>query len=70
MAKLYKVEMYVLDINENYHSLGGIIEDAENSIEVDFIPFNVQETEIEWDDDIDLNKRNVLPLEAYRKYFK
>lgn len=69
MAKLYKVEMYVLDINEDYHSFDDMMNDVENSIEASFTPFNVQESDIEWDDDIDLNKVDA-PLKVYRDYFE
>lgn len=69
MARLYKVEMYVLDINEDYYSFDDIMNDVENSVEAGFTPFNIQEVEFEWDDNIDLNKMNA-PLEVYRNYFE
>lgn len=69
MSKLYKVEMYVLDINDMYHNLDEIIDDAERRVEANFTPFNVQEVEFEWDDDIDLNYVDTS-IDTYRKYFE
>lgn len=69
MAKLYKVEMYILDVNEKYDDLGSIMMDMENSTDVNFDYFNEQETDIEWDDNVKINNTNCT-IEDYRKYFK
>ena len=68
MAKLYKIEMYVLDVNEDYDKLDSIISRAECRTGVNFNCFNTQETQFEWNDDIDLN--HDCGIEAFRKYFK
>lgn len=68
MAKLYKVEMYVLDVNEQYQDLDEIIDMAEMKLDAHFNPFNIQMTEIEWEDDIDINHFGCT-VDTYRKYF-
>lgn len=69
MAKMYKVEMYVLDINNQYKDLDEIIIDIENSSDCNFNCFNVGKANFRWDDNIDVNFKN-QPVEVYRKYFK
>lgn len=70
MAKLYKVEMYILDINETYEDICDICDDATYDMDlVKFEPINTQIRKIEWSDNIDLNK-NTCTIETYRKYFE
>jgi len=70
MAKLYKVEMYILDINDCYKDLDEIMIETECAIdEASFNSFNVESVELEWEDDIDLNYTNAT-VGTYRKYFK
>ena len=73
MAKLYKMEMYIVDYNEIYNhpndALRDILDDAENNSDCIFSEFNVEERNIEWNDDIDLNRIN-CSVETYRNYFK
>lgn len=69
MAKLYKIEMYILDINEQYDNVEDIIIDCENNIDVYFNCFNVEEKNIDWHDDIDINYYNNQTVDNYRKYF-
>ena len=69
MAKLYKTETYILDINDSYNDLHNIIDDADIGTEASFQPFNIQEVEFEWKDDIDLNYTNAT-IDTYRNYFK
>lgn len=69
MAKLYKVELYVVDIDERYGDVNDIIEHVNDRLElVELKPFNIQEKEVDWSDEIDLNFEN-QPVEVYRKYF-
>jgi hypothetical protein len=68
MTILHKVEMYILDINENYESVTDIIEDCKTHTDVDFACFNRESVEVKWDDNIDLNYID-CDLETYRKYF-
>lgn len=68
MSKLYKVEMYILDLNDMYDNMDEVIESTERKSCADFIPFNIQEVEFEWDDDIDLNHKN--DIDTFRNYFK
>jgi len=69
MAKLYKVEMYILDPNDYYSCFDNIIADCENATDIYFRCFNEQEAEVEWDDGINLNQRDCT-LESHRNYFK
>ena len=69
MAKLYKVEMYILDVNEDYKDLEEILHMTEYKCDASFIPFEVQQIDIEWDDEIDINQSGE-PAQTYRKYFK
>lgn len=70
MAKLYKIEMYILDTNEYYSSLDEIIENAEmGADEANFNCFNVKEKQVEWNDDIDINMGDST-VDVYRKYFE
>lgn len=70
MAKLHKAEIYMLDVNEMYNSLEEIIGAFDWHIDdINFHSYDGQSVEIEWDDDIDLN-RNDCKRETYEKYFK
>lgn len=67
MAKLYKFTGYLLDINEVYSSPKDIIEDI--SPDVGLSLHDIQEVDVDWDDDIDLNRGNCT-REEKEKYFK
>jgi hypothetical protein len=67
-AKLYKVEMYILDVNGECGSLEEIVVNAERGTDAFLKPFNVQKVEFPWNDDIDINQRDCT-VETYRKYF-
>lgn len=69
MAKIYQIEMYIVDVNDSYADFGDIINDIENSTEITTDCFNVKQKDIEWHDDIDINFMNST-AETYRKYFK
>jgi len=69
MAKLHKVELYIIDVNNNYSNIKEIMHDIGNSTDCSLIPFNTQEVEIDWHDDIDINLTN-CPVEIYREYFR
>lgn len=69
MAKLYKIEMYILDVNEKFDCLEEIIERAENSTDIHFNPFNVKVTYFEFEDNIPINFSDAN-VEDYREYFK
>lgn len=67
VAKIYKAEIYVLDINDAYYP-DEIFEEMERYTELIAIPFNVQSRDIEWHDDIDINKHGCTK-EQYMAYF-
>lgn len=71
MAKMYKVELYVTDLNGRYEEGGvqEIFERCHNETDTVFDWFNVQETEFEWDDELPINMLG-CPVREYRKYFK
>ena len=64
MAKLYKVELYIIDVNNNYSNLNEIMHDIGNSTDCSLIPFNSQEVEIDWHDGIDIKLSN-CPVENF-----
>ena len=75
MAQLYKMTLYVCDLEENL-SLDEIecliSERALNGISVNSVCHFADEQigeQVEWDDDIDLNKRS-CPTSTWDKYFK
>lgn len=74
MARLYKMTLYVCDLEENL-SLGEIKtligEQSMNGISVNAICHFANEQigkQIEWDDDVDLNQWH-CPTSAWDKYF-
>ena len=69
MAKLYKVEMYILDVNEDYSNLEDAVSDMGLTSDLNLNCFNVKEVDIEWHDNIDLNFYN-CSVENFRKYFE
>jgi len=69
MSKVYKVEMYICDINDSYTGIEEIINDIENSNNAVFKCFNVETVNLDWHDDIDINHSD-CDVKTYRKYFK
>jgi len=69
MAKIYKVEMYICDINDDYTDVEEIINDIENSNNAVFNCFNIKTVDLDWHDDIDINHSD-CDVETYRKYFE
>jgi hypothetical protein len=69
MAKLHKVEMYILDSADDYNSLEQIIDHTNDRSYVQFNPFNSQTVEFEFDDEHPLNF-NDAKVEDYRKMFE
>jgi hypothetical protein len=59
MAKIHKIEMYILDIDEHYGSLNETIEHINDRLEcVSLHPFNVQTVDFDWHDEHKLNFSN------------
>jgi len=69
MAKLYKIEIYLIDHNDKYSSLNNIVVDIENATDLGVNCFNAKEVEIEWDDELDINSLGCKVM-YFRKYFK
>lgn len=75
MAQLYKMTLYICDLEDNL-SLDEIKtlikQDALDGVSVNCICHFANEqigTQVEWDDDIDLNRWN-CPTSTWDKYFK
>ena len=69
MAKLHKIEMYILDIDEHYGDLQGTIDHINDRLElVELKPFNVQTVDFDWHDDHKLNYSNAT-YEDYMGFF-
>lgn len=72
MAKIYKIELYVVDYNNVYNDVNDLANCIDSGWGLDDVLvncFDKQEVEVEWTDDIDLNYGNVNK-ETYNKYFK
>mgnify|MGYP000966762727 CR=1 FL=1 len=69
MARLHKVEMYILDANEEYKNFQDIIDSLEYKTDLNLNCFNHKETSFKWDDDLKINKLNAT-IEDYENYFK
>ena len=69
MAKLHKIEMYIVDIDGNYGSLEDTIEHINDRLElVELKPFKAQSIEFDWHDDHKLNFTN-RSYDDYRGFF-
>jgi hypothetical protein len=55
-VKLYKVVVFIPDLNNDYANPEEVIEDIERHIDFS-VAFLEEATDIEWTDDIDINKR-------------
>lgn len=69
MAKIYKVEMYVVDPNDSTNELNDVIRDLANGSDT-FIPVTptVEVSEFNWDDSLPINKLD-CSIEECEKYF-
>jgi hypothetical protein len=70
MSKLHKIELYILDVNENFEGSQNVLNYIEHQTSryLNIKPASQKSVDIEWDDDIDLNFSN-CPLENYEAYF-
>lgn len=68
MAQIYKMTMYIVDINEYYSSLESILTNTFESSEADAYPYDIQERELEWGDDLKINHIDATK-EDYEEYF-
>ena len=74
MAKLYKVELYLCDVNDVFYDKDGVLGHLNSLLEIDdyFLTriINSKESkEFEWYDDIDINYSD-CPIEKFEKYFE
>lgn len=74
MAKLYKVELYLCDINDMFEDKNGVFEYLNSLLEMDDYLTNMgitnakESDKFEWYDDINLNNVNCTEEEC-EKYF-
>lgn len=74
MAKLYKVELYLCDINDMFEDKNGVFEYLNSLLEMDDYLTNMgitntkESDKFEWYDDINLNNVNCTEKEC-EKYF-
>ena len=73
MAKLYKVEMYIIDFNDeimDVDDLKGMLEEFGFHNWIGIKIANIKESkEFEWSDDLKINKVDAT-VEDFEKYFK
>lgn len=74
MAKLYKVELYLCDVNDEFYDKDDVLEYLNSLLEMDdyFLTriINAKESkEFEWYDDIDINYSD-CNIEKFKKYFE
>lgn len=76
MAKVYKVEMYIVDANGDYDYLDNeeMVEEIEHQVDVRMDVMTRVESvksseEFEWDDDLAINKE-AATAEDHEAYFK
>ena len=70
MAKLYKVELYLIDANEQYGSLDDILVNTLDNTDIMYEVNSRKESKsFEWKDDLPINYMNCIS-DDYEKYFK
>lgn len=74
MAKLYKVELYLCDVNDEFYDKDDVLEYLNSLLEMDdyFLTriINAKESkEFEWYDNIDINYSD-CNIEKFEKYFE
>lgn len=69
MAKLHKIELYIIDPNESYESAMDVFSEIDNKL-YDGMPvtFKSNTVEVDWFDDIDINNINAT-REEFEHYF-
>ena len=70
MAKLHKIELYIVNPNASYQSAMDIFNEIDNKL-YDGVPisFKTDTVEIDWDDNIDINKTNATSS-VFERYFE
>lgn len=59
MAKIYKIEAYIVDVNEDFNDGEDLLDTMIDKTECYYpIPANYEEVEFEWDDDLVINSWN------------
>lgn len=70
MAKIHKVELYLLDVNEDFNNVDDVIEYMSNTKYAPGVHVISSESkEFEWDDDVIINRCN-CSTEQYNNFFE
>lgn len=69
MEKLHKVELYVVDYNNQFGTVDNFVNYLKDRTDCLYHVGNNKTVEIEWDDDIDINKINATTKD-HEKYFE
>lgn len=69
MAKIYKAEIYITDIHDDFQSISDIVDYIENHKYAPYIRIiKEQSAEFEWEDDVIINKLSCTN-EQYSEFF-
>jgi len=70
MAKLHKLELYVLDVNDDFNNSQDVLNYIEHQTSryLNFKSSSQKSVDIKWEDDIDLNFSD-CSIESYEAYF-
>ncbi|MGZ9868215.1 hypothetical protein ACU3L3_07310 [Priestia endophytica] len=73
MVKIFKVGMYIMDVNEDIDDINGVkrlLGQISERFDVDFKTATIKESEeFEWDDDLKINRIDAT-IADYEDYFK
>jgi len=71
MARIFKAEIYIVDSNDMLRDIDELEDIINENIDGFAVLFKEQDNEIEWYDDIDLNKlKNLDNRDVFENYFK
>ena len=69
MAKLHKIELYIIDPNESYESAMDVFSEIDNKLyDGTLVTFKSNTVKVDWFDGIDINNINAT-REEFEHYF-
>ena len=69
MATLHKLELYVIDFDDNWDNMQSLLENTADRIDLSYkVASHEQSKEFEWEDDLKINKCGCT-IEDYEEYF-
>ncbi|CEQ01663.1 Uncharacterised protein [[Clostridium] sordellii] len=69
MEKLHKIELYIVDYNNQFETVDSFINYLADRTDCIYHVGNSETVEFEWDDDLDINNIDATTKD-YEKYFK